>query len=178
MLLHYRVKTPYKRRQRSSPPLQAQFAGNISRAVSWDQIRWLYSISFDQTMRIRDAGIACSELTNVIYIRIILKKLFKELADSCSLDLFLFWFAFFSCSLILRPIILLCSRSLPLFAKHGRNSHHLPVYIATLGLSYKRYFFIIFGTALTFPALLLLKKESPLLHPLGQGHWRTSPKLL
>ena len=96
-----------------------------------------------------------------IYISIILKNLFKELADLCSLD-FLFSFAFFSCSLILRPIILLCSRSFPLFAKHGRNSHRLPVYIATLSLSYKRYFFIIiFSPVLTFPALSLRKRVPP-----------------
>lgn len=140
--------------------------GNISRAISRDQIRSLHSISFDQTMRIRDAGIACSELTNVIYIRIILKNLFKELADLCSLD-FLFSFAFFSSSLILRPIILLCSRSFPLFAKHGRNSHRLPVYIATLSLSYKRYFFIIiiFGPVLTFPALSHRKRVFPFFIP-------------
>jgi len=140
--------------------------GNISRAISRDQIRSLHSISFDQTMRIRDAGIACSELTNVIYIRIILKNLFKELADLCSLD-FLFSFAFFSSSLILRPIILLCSRSFPLFAKHGRNSHRLPVYIATLSLSYKKYFFIIiiFGPVLTFPALSHRKRVFPFFIP-------------
>jgi hypothetical protein len=95
-------------------------------------------------------------------------KFFKELADLCSLALFI---------IIRVPFLFLNFTAnhsalfhLPLFAKHGRNSHHLPLYLTTLSLSYKRYFFIIIVVpALKFPALLR-KKHSPFLHPLGQGH--------
>jgi hypothetical protein len=130
-------------------------------------------------MRIKNAGIACSGLTNVIYTHYP-QEVVQRTSRLVFLELVLFSIAFFSCSLILRPIISLCSRSLPLFAKHRRNSHHLPVYIATLSLSYKRYFFIIiiFGPVLTFPTHLLRKKESPHPSSLGSGPLKDSPKLL
>jgi hypothetical protein len=81
-------------------------------------------------------------------------KFFKELADLSSLELFIiirvpFLFLNFTAnhSALFHPA---------LFAKHGRNSP--PLYITTLSLSYKRYFFIIIFAS--FPALLLEKRPS------------------
>lgn len=85
----------------------------------------------------------------------ILMKFFKELADLGSLELFI---------IIRVPFLFLNFTAnhsalfhLALFAKLGRNS--LPLYITTLSLSYKRYFFIIIIFA-SFPALHLEKRPS------------------